>query len=99
MGKELGISAIESDKGASDSDSSIQKCLVYSIGSNGDFSLQSALQHKLGNGNVCEVHIFDMRNFERLMPSDLNMHYYQWGLKNHEAIETSSNDPLQPGKE
>jgi hypothetical protein len=47
--KQLGISAIESDKSASASDSSIQKCLVYSVRSNGDFSFQSSLQHKLGN--------------------------------------------------
>jgi hypothetical protein len=43
--KQLGICAIESDKSASASasDSSIQKCLVYSVRSNCDFSFQSSM--------------------------------------------------------
>jgi hypothetical protein len=101
MEKELGMSASESNKSVrkSDSASSSEKCLVYSVGSNGDFSFETALQHRLGNGKLCEVHIFDMGDFESEMPRDLNMHYHRWGLKMHAAGKTSSKYPLRPGKQ
>lgn len=61
-------------------------CLIYSVGSNGDFSFELALQNMLGK-DTCEVHIFDMRNFAKKMPENMNMHFHQWGLS-HESMES-----------
>jgi hypothetical protein len=56
-------------------------CVVYSIGSNGDFNFELGLQKEVGVG-VCEYHIFDMGNYESSMPKELQRAYYhQWGLK------------------
>jgi hypothetical protein len=56
-------------------------CVVYSIGSNGDFNFELGLQKEVGVG-VCEYHIFDMGNYESSMPRELQRAYYhQWGLK------------------
>ncbi len=55
-------------------------CLVYSIGSEGDFQFEVGLQKLLGN-ETCEVHIFDFDDFRYKMPKDMNLHYHPWGLK------------------
>lgn len=61
------------------------KCLVYSIGSNGDFQFETALQLLLGRG-VCEVHIFDMDDFSKEMQEWANrynvtdLYFHKWGL-------------------
>jgi hypothetical protein len=57
------------------------KCLIYSIGSNGDFSFEDALVNMLGAG-TCEIHVFDMsRDYTR--PNDAtnkDIHFHHWGL-------------------
>ena len=76
-------------------------CLVYSIGSNGDFQFETGLQNLLGDRyDTCEIHIFDMGDFEGKMPKGLNMHYHQWGLQKHSS--TKEFDPsaeIEKGKE
>jgi hypothetical protein len=59
------------------------KCLVYSVGSNGNFLFEAGLQKSLGKGSICEVHTFDFGNFHRKAKwyANLNIHYHQWGLK------------------
>ena len=64
-----------------DSKNNNRGCVVYSIGSNGDFNFELGLQKEVGAG-VCEYHIFDMGDYESLMPKELQRAYYhQWGLK------------------
>ena len=55
-------------------------CLVYSIGSNGDFQFEEGLQRLLGK-QTCEVHIFDFNDYSSKMPKHLDLHYHPWGLK------------------
>lgn len=63
----------DDENGADDS------CLVYSIGSNGNYRFEDGLYELLG-GPVCEIHIFDPGNYERDHLQHQNMHYHQWGL-------------------
>jgi Methyltransferase domain len=58
-------------------------CLVYSVGSNGDFTFENGLQQFLENGSICEVHTFDFGDFHLKAENyaHLNIHYHQWGLK------------------
>jgi hypothetical protein len=56
-------------------------CVVYSIGSNGDFGFELGMQNEVGEG-VCEFHIFDMGSYANDMPKELKRAtYHQWGLK------------------
>eukprot|EP00592_Proboscia_alata_P012339 CAMPEP_0194386440 /NCGR_PEP_ID=MMETSP0174-20130528/86372_1 /TAXON_ID=216777 /ORGANISM="Proboscia alata, Strain PI-D3" /LENGTH=300 /DNA_ID=CAMNT_0039175607 /DNA_START=215 /DNA_END=1117 /DNA_ORIENTATION=+ len=58
-------------------------CIIYSVGSNGDFSFEEALQSLLGKDS-CEIHTFDMDDYQDNMPIDMNIHFHKWGLA-HEA--------------
>mmetsp|Transcript_1391 Transcript_1391/g.1794 ORF Transcript_1391/g.1794 Transcript_1391/m.1794 type:complete len:361 (-) Transcript_1391:62-1144(-) len=65
-------------------------CVIYSIGSNGDFSFEYGMMEILGN-NTCEFHIFDMGDYESRMPEGLGRAtYHQWGLKKQDpnALDT-----------
>jgi hypothetical protein len=56
-------------------------CLVYSIGSAGNYQFEESLIRLLGSLH-CEIHTFDPGNYAR--PGDAqrnNIHYHQWGLK------------------
>jgi len=56
-------------------------CVVYSIGSCGDFSFELGMQKKVGE-DICEYHIFDMGDYGPQVPKELKRaHYHQWGLK------------------
>jgi len=57
-------------------------CVVYSIGSNGDFSFEAGLEEEVGPG-VCEFHIFDMKNYtDKMLQYNISRaHFHQWGLK------------------
>jgi len=65
-------------------------CIIYSVGSCGDFSFEEALQNLLGK-DTCEIHTFDMDDFEDVMPKDMNIHFHKWGLAN-EATSKKEND-------
>jgi hypothetical protein len=54
------------------------QCLVYSIGSNGDYVFEDGLYDLLGP--ICEIHIFDFDPFSREDGAEKNIHYHQWGL-------------------
>ena len=68
------------------------KCLVYSIGSNGDFQFETGLQKMLGKG-ICEIHIFDMDDYSKEMKdwskrhNVADMYFHQWGLTTAAAVE------------
>jgi len=55
-----------------------KECIVYSVGSNGDFSFEAAIQKLLPQ---CEIHVFDFSNFAYRVPKSLNITYHVWGLK------------------
>ena len=68
-------------KGSNNINREEKGCLIYSIGSNGDFQFEEGLQEVLGEEDACEIHTFDFGNFEGKMPENMNIHYHQWGLK------------------
>lgn len=53
-------------------------CLIYSIGSHGNYQWEDGLHDVLGN--ICEIHIFDPGSFDRPHMSHKNMVFHQWGL-------------------
>lgn len=56
-------------------------CVVYSVGSNGDFNFEVGVQRTIGPG-VCEFHIFDMGDYAAKVPDELQrVNFHQWGLK------------------
>lgn len=56
-------------------------CLVYSVGSNGNYEFEDGL-HKY-TGTDCEVHIFDYSaDYDRPAENeDKNFHFHRWGLQ------------------
>jgi hypothetical protein len=61
-------------------------CLVYSIGSNGNYFWEDALFDTLGKN--CEIHIFDLDPFNRPgMQESKNMHFHQWGLGSSYSLD------------
>ena len=54
-------------------------CLVYSVGSNGDFRFEEGL-HNLLPG-VCEIHTFDFTDYSGRVPHGKNIYFHHWGLK------------------
>jgi Methyltransferase domain len=58
------------------------KCLVYSIGCNGDYTFEDAMVDLVGAG-TCEVHVFDVApKYDR--PDEnaaRGIHFHPWGLK------------------
>lgn len=68
-------------------------CLIYSIGSNGNFDFEQAMleatnKHGRVNDEPCEVHIFDPKNYGEVTPN--GMHFHHWGIKG------SSNQNIGP---
>ena len=74
-------------------------CVVYSIGSNGDFQFELGMETKMGVG-TCEYHIFDMGDYEKDMPKELERGYYhRWGIKAQEEHSGLDHGPPKPGQE
>ena len=67
-------------------------CLVYSIGSNGDFTFESGINKV---APLCEIHTFDLKDYSKKMEADgiQNAHFHQFGLKSsYESDGTSTNE-------
>jgi len=70
-------------------------CVVYSIGSNCDFQFELGMQQAVGVG-VCEYHTFDMGDYERCIPKELeNAHYHRWGIIKQITRNTEAPQPGQ----
>ncbi|EJK74669.1 hypothetical protein THAOC_03642 [Thalassiosira oceanica] len=55
-------------------------CVVYSVGSNGDFTFELGVQKEVGVG-TCEFHIFDIDSYEHRVPKELKRaSFHHWGL-------------------
>jgi hypothetical protein len=64
-----------------DPDAPHKHCLIYSIGSNGDYQWEDAVQETLSSAGGCEIHIFDPGNFDRgVNNTSKGMMYHKWGL-------------------
>jgi Methyltransferase domain len=71
----------KSSIGSSSGGASRDKCLVYSIGSNGNYVFEDGLVQLLGAG-TCEIHVFDMsRDFTRRNDATSKaIYFHHWGL-------------------
>jgi len=71
-------------------------CVIYSVGSNGDFSFELGMEQEVGPG-VCEFHIFDMKNYtEKMLEQNIKRAYFhQWGL----GTQDPNVDIPEPGKQ
>jgi hypothetical protein len=76
----VGISAGDGQKWVCDPHriASQESCIVYSVGSNGDFSFELGIQKIAPR---CEIHIFDFTDYANHMPKGLNATYHAWGIK------------------
>ena len=71
----------------------LDSCLVYSIGSHGDFSFETSIHNLLGDG-TCEIHTFDP---DPIYANDAPafVTYHAWGLV---ASSEASQHPKQGGE-
>lgn len=92
------LQAVADRRKLADPTSAESKCLVYSIGSNGNYRFEDGLYSMLGN--TCEVHVFDMGKFGQNEASMArkNRYFHQWGLKSsydHEYQEEINNPQVE----
>jgi len=56
-----------------------QRCLIYSVGSAGDFHFEDSIANM--HNNKCEIHVFDPADWSREGDvENKNIHYHAWGL-------------------
>jgi len=61
-------------------DSANVGCLVYSVGSNGNFEFEEGISDMLPG--ACEIHTFDFNpRYAANVPEGRNIHYHAWGFK------------------
>lgn len=65
-------------------------CLVYSVGSNGDFRFEEGI-HNLIPG-ACEIHTFDFTNYAGRVPRGKNIYFHHWGIKPSYTETKSTSD-------
>jgi hypothetical protein len=60
-------------------DPDAKRCLIYSIGSNGDYKFEDAVVDTLGQ--LCEIHVFDVGDFDRgAKNTNRGIIFHKWGL-------------------
>jgi hypothetical protein len=59
-------------------------CLVYSIGSNGDTSFETAVKKEIGSH--CEIHVFDMADYKEKVEESGGI-FHQWGVSDKEFTD------------
>jgi hypothetical protein len=72
------LTRIAQRRQAANPSSTESNCLVYSIGSAGNYRFEGGLYDKLGP--LCEIHIFDFGAHATAGLAERNMYYHQWGL-------------------
>jgi len=62
-------------------------CLIYSIGSEGNFMFETGIAKLLGDNPPCEIHVFDPTNYGAAVPEQYKdlIFYHAWGLKSSVA--------------
>ena len=68
-------------------------CLVYSVGSGGNFKFEIGLQEFLEE-NRCDIHVFDGTDYSASIPEDMDIHFHNWGLRRDRGPNT--NDDFSP---
>ena len=56
-----------------------RKCIIYSVGSDGNFAFEIELVEWMGVGK-CEIHTFDFGDYGGLVPPNKGIYYHRWGL-------------------
>jgi hypothetical protein len=60
-------------------DPDAKHCLIYSIGSNGDYKFEDAVVDTLDQ--LCEIHVFDVGDFDRgAENTNRGIIFHKWGL-------------------
>lgn len=64
-----------------------KNCLIYSVGSRGDFTFELGLHKVLTDGErktSCEIHVFDPKDFSSKVPRNIQSftHFHAWGISN-----------------
>lgn len=68
------------------------KCLVYSVGSNGEANFEAAILRDISK--ECEIHVFDFGDYKDTVAEQTgnsrNVHYHKWGIsdKTHGSFKT-----------
>eukprot|EP00591_Stephanopyxis_turris_P002394 CAMPEP_0195512526 /NCGR_PEP_ID=MMETSP0794_2-20130614/4453_1 /TAXON_ID=515487 /ORGANISM="Stephanopyxis turris, Strain CCMP 815" /LENGTH=277 /DNA_ID=CAMNT_0040640329 /DNA_START=149 /DNA_END=982 /DNA_ORIENTATION=+ len=90
------IAALAAEK----SKSKGEKCLIYSVGSGGDFRFEEGIAEILTAGktqdqDLCEIHVFDPEDFSSNIPMKFKsfIHFHKWGFRGATA---SLNDMIFP---
>jgi hypothetical protein len=60
-----------------------ESCLVYSVGSNNDFSFEAAVLQSIGSH--CEIHTFDPDDYSAGAKAN-NVTYHQWGIGDEDGV-------------
>lgn len=73
--------------------SSTRHSANYSVGCNGVFDFELAIQKILPN---CEIHVFDFTDYSARIPRGLKVQYHSWGLKpvNDVNVTVSTSAPF-----
>ena len=72
---------VERKRAAGETETPNSRCLIYSIGSNGNYEFEDGMVQYLGP-DVCEIHIFDYSNdYDRTENAAKNIHFHQLGLQ------------------
>jgi hypothetical protein len=61
-----------------------ESCLVYSVGSNNDFSFEAAILQSIGSH--CEIHTFDPGDYKAGAKAN-NVTYHQWAIGDKDGDE------------
>jgi hypothetical protein len=76
-------------------DPDAKHCLIYSIGSNGDYKFEDAVVDRLGQ--LCEIHVFDMGALDRgAENANRGIIFHKWGLASSYSI-VNNNEVTQLG--
>jgi Methyltransferase domain len=79
------------NKGQSQSPGS--PCLIYSVGSLGHFEWEDGMYRELGNRNdLCEIHIFDPKDYSKRSLRRKGMHFHAWGLRSSYSTNYNGTD-------
>lgn len=69
-----------------------RKCLVYSVGNNGNMQFEYGLRQMIGVG-ACEIHVFDnshhFQEYRKMPGLEKNIFFHPWGLEGSEKISDS----------
>jgi Methyltransferase domain len=70
----------------------MNKCLVYSVGCNGNYAFEDGLVDLLGAG-VCEIHVFDVKPIYGRPKDDVTkgIHFHGWGLTSSYEKDSQAN--------